>query len=569
MAQTSLAKFEPPTGVYIGGGTVDGQWQEFVNDSGKQPALRETFVYFPSDDFVNRSSHPEQSLGGMAKDGVTPVFTWQPQTYVQDIAAGKYDDYIRKIADECKAYGKPIFIRYAHEANGAWYDWSKYPDAVVNSSQRIYTIFQQEGATNVAFVWCPNYDSSGTKNWLKYYPGDAYVDWVGVDVYNWARWPRTFDAMVSDIYSEFASRKPIMIGEVSSAENFTPDQGYANPAAQNKSQWITDMFNAMNTKYPRIKAFVWFNVVKEDNWKISSSPSSLKAFQNGVANSRYLSKVYTGTASPTVTPSPSPTLPPSPSPSGFAVNSTHRWATYNNVNKPIEQFNVTAGTTITQSIYFTNIGTKPDSYGITISGIPAGRYSVSFIGSNFLNPGESRYANAAIKPTTAGTYTFTARVTSNNNTSVSASQTYTLYVVSAASPSPSPTVAPTAKPTATSTAKPPSHGVDSPSRWATYNNTYMPIEQLNIKRGTTVTQGLYIKNTGSVIDSYRVTVTGLPAAWYNITVYGQSAVASGDVRYGGVYITPSSSGDYKFTITVTSASDSKVSKSETYTMHVK
>lgn len=434
----SPAKFEPASGVYIGGATLDSQWGEFVSDAGKQPALKEVYLYFPSDDFANPSNRPERSLDTMAREGVTPVITWQPQTYVQDIAAGKYDGYIRQVARECKQFGKPVFIRYAHEANGAWYNWSQYPDAVKSSSQRIYKIFQEEGATNVAFVWCPNFDSSGKNNWLQYYPGDNYVDWVGVDFYNWAKWPRTFDAMVKDVYMEFASRKPIMIGETASAENFTPAPGFNNPATQNKSQWITDMFTAMNTKYPRIKAFIWFDITKEDNWKIRSSQSSLQAFRAGVANPRYLSKVDTGSTAPSVTPTIKPTINPTatpiatptikPVPAQYSVNQTHRQAKYNGKYSPIEKFVVTRGTSVEQSVYYQNNGSASDSYTASVSGLPAAWCKITLYGKAVVAPGEGRYGNIVITPRSPGTYTFTVKVASNVKPGVYDTETYTMYV---------------------------------------------------------------------------------------------------------------------------------------------
>ena len=49
-----------------------------------------------------------------------------------------------------------------------------------------WTLFQQEGATNVEWVWCPN---NGNYPYKGFYPGDRYVDWVGVDGYNWTRAP--------------------------------------------------------------------------------------------------------------------------------------------------------------------------------------------------------------------------------------------------------------------------------------------------------------------------------------------------------------------------------------------
>jgi hypothetical protein len=250
--------------------------------------------------------------------------------------------------------------------------------------------------------------------------------------------------MVADIYNTYSDRKPIMIGEVGSAENFTPDKGFENPAAQDKAKWISDMFNAMNTKYPRIKAFIWFNVDKETNWKIESSVAATKAFQAGVSDGRYLSCVVnsnttpkpTSTPAPTITPTPKPSLTATPTatptgtpvPVNCGVQTTHRWAQYNNVYKPIEQFTVKAGTSVEQGIYYKNNGSKADSYTVSVTGLPAAWFSTTIYGTDPVNAGDKRYGNVVIKPLKAGTYKFKVTITSKTNRAVSSPETYTLYV---------------------------------------------------------------------------------------------------------------------------------------------
>src|SRR5256885_2213761 len=60
-------------------------------------------------------------------------------------------------------------------------------------------------------------------HWTHYSPGDAYVDWVGIDGYNWgttqswSSWS-SFASLVRPVYSDYAGRKPIMIAETASAE---------------------------------------------------------------------------------------------------------------------------------------------------------------------------------------------------------------------------------------------------------------------------------------------------------------------------------------------------------------
>jgi beta-mannanase len=108
---------------------------------------------------------------------------------------------------------------------------------------------------------------------MAYYPGDAYVDWTGVDGYNWGTSDPDFDwqsfhDVFKDIYPLLAAKgKPILIGEMASDE-----------VGGSKSQWIADMIPTLRTDFPSIKAFVWFDVKKERDWEINSSASSLAAY---------------------------------------------------------------------------------------------------------------------------------------------------------------------------------------------------------------------------------------------------------------------------------------------------
>ena len=139
------------------------------------------------------------------------------------------------------------------------------------------------GATNVKWVWSPNVSYSGTVPLEQLYPGEGYVDWVGLDGYNggtalpWGGW-LTFTQVFGSSLTELASvapTKPVMIGETASTE-----QGGSKPS------WITDFFAQLALR-PQIQGFVWFNHEKETDWRIQSSATSTEAFASGVADPRY------------------------------------------------------------------------------------------------------------------------------------------------------------------------------------------------------------------------------------------------------------------------------------------
>jgi beta-mannanase len=121
---------------------------------------------------------------------------------------------------------------------------------------------------------------SPADDWRRYYPGDHFVDWVGMDGYNWgttrpwSRWQR-FGEIFGPIYPDYAARKPTMICEIASAER-----------GGDKAAWIRNMGAELAGRFARIRSVVWFDANKETDWRIDSSPASLAAFRSIVAQRR-------------------------------------------------------------------------------------------------------------------------------------------------------------------------------------------------------------------------------------------------------------------------------------------
>ncbi len=145
---------------------------------------------------------------------------------------GHHDAYIREFAEAAKAWGHPFFLRFNWEMNGNWFRWSEGVNGnqageYVAAWRHVHDIFTQVGATNATWVWCPNVDpESKLHDLASLYPGDEYVDWTGLDGYNWGtnparpdRW-RSFDDLFKSTYDRItetiAPGKPLIISEVGS-----------------------------------------------------------------------------------------------------------------------------------------------------------------------------------------------------------------------------------------------------------------------------------------------------------------------------------------------------------------
>jgi beta-mannanase len=229
-------------------------------------------------------SFPGPAEADDAAHGRTPVITWWGY-YFSAINDGSQDALIRARADAVRDYHSPIYLAWGAEMNLAYPPWPNVhnpfdPAGFIASWRRIHDIFRQEGATNVVWVWAPNSESNpgGTdpaspNNWKHYYPGDAYVDWVGADGYNWGHYGlnqwRSLASFLGAIYRDYAGHKPFMILETA-----------ANAFGGDKGAWL-DQSRAWIETHPGIRAFVYFDQdsASDRDWRIDSPPSALAAFQ--------------------------------------------------------------------------------------------------------------------------------------------------------------------------------------------------------------------------------------------------------------------------------------------------
>jgi endoglucanase len=223
-----------------------------------------------------------------------PMITWMPYgdgDPLDEYIAGTHDAAVIAEAQKAKALGVQILMRWGHEMNGNWYPWSAWNNGgadggaaggaagaakYVAAYKHVHDLFVAQGATNVLWVWCINVadvPNAPYNHWSNYYPGDAYVDWVGLDAYNWGSsssccvW-QSFSDLVVAPYQDYVGKKPMMLPETASAE-----------VGGDKAAWINDMHQALKTEYTAIQGVVWFDINKETDWRIASSPAALAAYK--------------------------------------------------------------------------------------------------------------------------------------------------------------------------------------------------------------------------------------------------------------------------------------------------
>jgi hypothetical protein len=219
-------------------------------------------------------------MSTLTATGQSPIVTWEPYNQsLWDIAAGNYDPYLRRSAQIAGSWGGELAIRFAHEMNGNWYPWTGSPSAYVAAWRHIVTVFREAGATNVRWLWSPNVDRTGSMPFPAYFPGDEWVDYVGLDGYNWgATRGNQWSSLKKVFASSYAtitqlSAKPLIITETSSSE-----------IGGDKAAWIRNGFmKTIPQDFPRVIGVVWFNASKEDDWRIASSQGALDAYREVVS----------------------------------------------------------------------------------------------------------------------------------------------------------------------------------------------------------------------------------------------------------------------------------------------
>ncbi len=261
-----------------------GHINNFVRDTGFKPSVIMWYQDW-------NQNFPRQAAMNAINYGAVPHIVWEPWYWsnhskikLQDIIDGKWDNYIRTWAQEVRSFGHPIFLRVAHEFNIEGYPWclvnsGKDPKVYIKAYRHIVDIFKKEKADNAIWVWCfMNYSfpKDAWNDWVAAYPGDKYVDWIGIDGYNWgstkswSNWEE-FKHLFRDqarLCKKLWPTKPVMVAEFASAEK-----------GGDKAEWIKQIPDFLKTSMRDIDMIIWFDIRKEADWRIKSNKKSAAAFK--------------------------------------------------------------------------------------------------------------------------------------------------------------------------------------------------------------------------------------------------------------------------------------------------
>ncbi|APV45119.1 hypothetical protein Dform_01800 [Dehalogenimonas formicexedens] len=343
----AFAPLEPEKGVYWGANLDWGNdsVSAFTGRLGLAPAVLVYFVNFPipSNDQSGLDAYFQQ----VSQSGAIALLTLEPFSGLQTVTADEANRLADYVAAKNKA-GIRIMLRFAHEMNGSWYPWSQQPTACKVAFQRIADAVHAK-TPDTAMIWAPNngggypftggqYEAkTGTPDfktldtngdgkldqqddpYAPYYPGDNYVDWVGMSLYHWGnaypwgenevpestsfidRLTGNYNGLngderaVPDFYNDYAVNhgKPLAITETSAL--YSPQAGGPGELEIKRAWWNLIFSQDVFNRFPQLKMINWFEWRKYEteisdivDWTISLNPEIRSAFVKDFPKNKFI-----------------------------------------------------------------------------------------------------------------------------------------------------------------------------------------------------------------------------------------------------------------------------------------
>ncbi|MFA4016964.1 MAG: hypothetical protein RUDDFDWM_002076 [Candidatus Fervidibacterota bacterium] len=293
----ALEKLEPPNGCYIGAfiehdDIVRGDIKLFERLTGKKHATYFTYVGYGS-------PFPTEWVRKVIEANAIPHIAWEPNDGLDVV---KDDEYLRSFARMAGDVEFPIFLRFASEMNGAWTAYFGDPKKYIAKWRLVATVMRNE-APNVVMLWAPF--CMPRENIDDYYPGDEFVDWVGVNIYSVychdgdPRRKAYFEdpvELLRHVYKTYAQRKPIAIAEYAATHYCYGTKRDTTDFALAK---MLRLYNAIASELHRVKMINWLSmdtikVNRANNYCLTTNSYLLSAYRAIISSQYFLSEPYFG-----------------------------------------------------------------------------------------------------------------------------------------------------------------------------------------------------------------------------------------------------------------------------------
>jgi Glycosyl hydrolase family 26 len=213
-----------------------------------------------------------------AAHGAVPFVQLEPLTATMaSIAAGASDTYLDAYAKRVRTFGHPVILSFASEMNGRWYPWGwtkTAPTVWVAAWRHVVTLFRQQGAHNVTWMWTISHDIANTGPLSDYWPGSKYVDWVGIDGYYF---------LSSDDFASVFGAQIKKVRELTNTPIFLSEVGIGQIA--NQEAKLPGLFAGIRQYH--LLGLLWFDVPQHDglyhqNWQLEGNAPAVAEFRAGL-----------------------------------------------------------------------------------------------------------------------------------------------------------------------------------------------------------------------------------------------------------------------------------------------
>jgi hypothetical protein len=233
----------------------------YGNNLGAKPAIIAFWTFLDL-------GFPLKEAETLKQNGIIPYINimpghekWPTGYSPRDVVQGRCDWHIRKLAEDALAFGEKhggFFFTTIVEFNASWWQWSQKPDTTP-AWKHIWEIFEDQGANQYAtWVWeafSPVKYQKYVTDPEPYYPGDKYLDWIGINIFANLKNPlisetTMFGELMSPTYEQMRRnhpQKPFMVSE------FGRTPGPHQPA------WLTDAFRSIKEDFSSIKAAIYYD----------------------------------------------------------------------------------------------------------------------------------------------------------------------------------------------------------------------------------------------------------------------------------------------------------------------
>ena len=309
------SKHEPRSGVYFGSNYDSDprigaySWNDIKNYFPKKNSAYLTYLHWEENIKSFDRYYQDAKENNIAVQLAWNIEDAQIDNVLKNIAS--YESYIKATADYLGKLKIPVFLRFAGEMNikDNCKDSNSYIKAFIYVSK-----IMKDKAPNVAMVWSPNDISAKDRTYDQYYPGNEYVDWIGISTYtyryfqgkkNWGNQQDSIDSVfmtgdyanplskIKPIIDVYGGRKPIMLSETGVGH-------YSKLAREDVSDWAAVQLRRLYTYgpmvYPQLKGIYYFNanndfITKYDDYSLYGSSKFNTLYNELVSSDNFLSEI--------------------------------------------------------------------------------------------------------------------------------------------------------------------------------------------------------------------------------------------------------------------------------------